>query len=126
MKWLLLLLLLDNKLFDYNLTAILRRELILLICLFYLTQAKSQSVVYNDSLSQYSYLLFGSTLLNADNNSTRPIGEQGTGFFVRIDSSVYLITAKHTIVNYLKNNDYKKDFPVVSTYILIILIHSII
>lgn len=94
-----------------NLFIILKRNLILLLCLFYLTKSKGQPIVYHDSLSQYSYLLFGSTLLNANHKSTIPIGKQGTGFFVRIDSSIYFITAKHNIANYLKKDDHKKDFP---------------
>lgn len=94
-----------------NLPIILKRNLILLICLFHLIRVQGQPIVYHDSLSQYSYLLFGSTLLNADHKSTIPTGKQGTGFFVKIDSSVYFVTAKHTITNYLKNDDLKKDFP---------------
>lgn len=93
------------------LPAILKRSLILIVLFFHLTRAQGQSIVYHDSLSQYSYLLFGSTLLNADHKSTIPIGKQGTGFFVKIDSSIYFVTAKHTIANYLKNDDHKKDFP---------------
>lgn len=68
-------------------------------------------MLYQDSLGRFSYLIFGSTLLNTNNKSTIPINKQGTGFFVRLDSLIYFITAKHTVANYLKNNDRKNDFP---------------
>jgi hypothetical protein len=64
-----------------------------------------------DSLNKYSYFLFGSTAsIESIRNSIVPTNKQGTGFFVKSDTVIYFITAKHSVVGY-GGEMKKEDFP---------------
>jgi len=71
----------------------------------------AQSKAFQDSLARYSYLLYGSTELNHPKNATIVRGQQATGFFIKKDSRIYFITAKHAVTNYVANGDTRNNYP---------------
>lgn len=90
----------------------MKKLLIFLFSVLFFFQVKSQSKIYHDSLSEYSYLLFSSTLLNTspDKSANSP-GRQATGFFVKVDSLIFFVTAKHAVENDYINDSDKNNFP---------------
>jgi hypothetical protein len=54
-----------------------------LLLILSFTSIKAQPQVFQDSLAQFSYLLFGSSVLNKENQATKVQGRQATGFFYK-------------------------------------------
>lgn len=63
-----------------------------------------------DSLAQYSYLVYGSTEFNSTKAKVVR-GQQATGFFLKARGHIYFITAKHAVTNYVKAGDSKVNYP---------------
>jgi len=72
---------------------------------------KVQAQVFQDSLAQFSYFLYGNTVLNKQNPVTKVQGKQGTGFFIKKDERIYFVTAKHAVTNHLNEGDHRNEFP---------------
>ena len=71
----------------------------------------AQGQVFQDSLAQFSYFLYGNTVLNKQNPVTKVQGKQGTGFFIKKDERIYFVTAKHAVTNHLNEGDQRNEFP---------------
>jgi len=71
----------------------------------------AQAQVFQDSLAQFSYFLYGSTVLNKQNPETKVQGKQGTGFFIKKDERIYFVTAKHAVTKHLNKGDHRNEFP---------------
>jgi hypothetical protein len=84
---------------------------LLLPLIFSFIIGKGQPQVFQDSLAQFSYLLFGSTVLNKENRPKKVLGKLATGFFIKKDERIYFVTAKHAITNHLNGGEQRNDFP---------------
>ena len=73
--------------------------------------ATGQPKAFQDSLAQFSYLLYGSTVLNKESSTTKVMAKQSTGFFLEVNKRIYFVTASHAVTNYLKVKANKNEFP---------------
>ena len=89
----------------------MRFILLLLLPILFDLSGKAQPKVFQDSLAQFSYLLFGSTVLNKESNSTKVQGRQGTGFFIKKHKRIYFVTARHAVTNHVIDGEKRNDFP---------------
>lgn len=88
------------------------KSILLLFCIILsFVSSKGQQKVFQDSLAQFSYLLYGSTVLNKENQVTKVQGRQATGFFIKKNKRIYFVTAKHAVTNYLTESEKTKEFP---------------
>lgn len=87
----------------------------LILLFFFITFSffipKGHSQVFQDSLAQFSYMLYGSTALNKQNQPTKVQGRQATGVFIKRNERIYFVTAKHAVTNHITENEKKNEFP---------------
>jgi hypothetical protein len=93
---------------------------LLLLSLILFQNSQGQPKVFQDSLAQFSYLLYGSTVLNKENQTTKVQGSQATGFFIKKSERTYFVTARHAVTNFIdkaaKRNEFPENYNVYSHY----------
>ncbi|MGN6298299.1 MAG: hypothetical protein ACTHM7_16025 [Ginsengibacter sp.] len=89
----------------------MKNKLLPILFFFYFGIVQGQQEPLQDSLGQYSYLVYGSTELSHPKNATIVRGQQATGFFIKKDNRLYFITAKHAVTNYVANGDSRNNYP---------------
>lgn len=101
----------DRTLFSIQNITAMKFIFLFLLVIFSFKSSKAQPRVFQDSLAQFSYLLFGSTVLNKGTQPTKVHGRQGTGFFIKKNERIYFVTAKHTVTNRLSKYQLRSEFP---------------
>jgi len=85
--------------------------LLLLFAILSYSSGKGQPQMLRDSLGQFSYMLYGNTVLNKQNRATKVQGKQATGFFIKKEKRIYFVTAKHAVTNHLNEGEKRNEFP---------------
>lgn len=86
-------------------------NLLLLFAFISSLNGNGQPQMLQDSLGQFSYMLYGNTVLNKQNRVTKVQGKQATGFFIKKGKRIYFVTAKHAVTNHLNEGWQRNEFP---------------